>query len=249
MTSSNPTPQQAGSAAAAGAENYLETVHRNKGLGSWRSLYLELLQTPPLRDYRSIIEIGAGSPDFLLATSAERRVAVDISDKYRETFEAAGIGFLVRNLDREDLSGEGSFDVAVCSDVFEHLLNPQVALRALKDVLTPCGLLFSHVPNEYRLKTTLRIMLGRQEGLYFHTDENEWTDPHLRRFTDLGFRRFLRQAFRYNVKLTPLRYQGLARRLQRTGFKVPFCLEGGPTYASTDSEATHAKILEAVKHL
>jgi hypothetical protein len=92
-------------------------------------------------------------------------------------------------------------------------------------------------------------MLGKQEGLYFHTDESEWTDPHLRRFTDIGFQRFLQQAFRYNVKLTPLRYQGLARKLHRAGFKVPFCLEGGPTYASTGSAETHKKILEAMECL
>ncbi len=239
-------PSESSATAPVLAADYLQRVHRNKGLGTWRSLYLELLQKPGLSNYRSIAEIGAGSPEFLIATAAKRRVAVDVSDKYRAAFETAGVDFAVRDLESEDLSGLGDFDVVVCSDVFEHLLRPEVALSSIKAAMEPDGLLFSHVPNEYRLKTTLRIMLGVQEGLYFHLDQSEWADPHLRRFTDIGYRRFLGQAFQHNTKITSLRYRGIAKALHRTGLKVPFCIEGGPTYVSTDCPRKHEAVHEAL---
>lgn len=239
-------PKNTKGKAAAAATNYLRHVHQSKGIGGWRSLYLDLLTAPQLSNHDSIIEFGAGSPDFLASTSAARRVAVDISDKYKDSFEAAGVEFAVHNLEVDDLSSLGQFDVAICSDVFEHLLNPDSALRSLESALRPEGILFSHVPNEYRLGTTLRIMLGLQEGLYFHLKESEWTDPHIRRFTDLGFRRFLQQYFQWNVKITHLRYRGIARVLRNATIKVPLCLEGGPTYISTNSRKRYEDIITAI---
>lgn len=227
-------------------EDYLENLHRDQGVGRWRNLYLELMSTPELADCRSIIEIGAGGPSFLTSMSMDRRMAVDVSDKYKAAFESENVELAIRNMENEDLSGLGRFDVAVCSDVFEHLLHPERALHAIKEALEVEGLLFSHVPNEYRIKRTLRVMLGLQEDLYFHRNATEWTDPHLRRFTDIGYRRFLEQEFQYNIKITPLRYSGFAKVLRRARLKVPFCLEGGPTYVSTNSATRHGMILKAI---
>lgn len=231
------------------AENYLEDVHTGRGLGFWRSLYAGFLKTAPLDARESIIEIGAGSPDFLKAVPMQRKAAVDVSDLYRAEFEEAGIEFYLCNLEQESLEGAEAFDVAVCSDVFEHMLHPQKALMQIRKIINAEGILFSHVPNEYSLLPTIGIMLGLKNGLYFHKDQTEWTDPHLRRFTDRGFRAFLEQEFRYNLKITSLRYRGLAKVLHMLSIPVPLCLEGGPTYASTNSAEVFAQLEDVMKAL
>lgn len=221
------------------ASSYLDRSFAPQGIGGWRALYLKFVAD--LRP-ESLLEVGAGTPDFLERAGVERRVAVDVGERFAADFRARGIEFVVRDLDREGLEGVAPVDVAVCSDVFEHLLDPAGALDALAGVLRPGGILFSHVPNEFRLGHLARVMLGRREAVAFHPGSREWDDPHLRRFTDRGFRAFLSRRFEHNLKLTDLGYGGSARRLQRLGAPVPFCLEGGPTYASTRDPETFGRL-------
>lgn len=228
---------------------YLDESHRAKGLGRWRALYRDLLAEAPLDGFGSIAELGAGTPDFLESVAMDDRLAVDVGDRYRAAFEQRGVTFRQANLEKDDVEGWGRFDVVVCSDVFEHLLYPHLVLEKIVRLTSSEGFLLSHVPNEYALKKTLKVMAGRRDGLYFHRQETEWTDPHLRRFTDIGYRKFLTLSFRHNIKITHLRYKSTARMLARLGMGVPFCLEPGPTYASTNDPATAKRIADAVERL
>jgi len=216
-------------------EAYLSDAFTARGIGTWYKLYLRFLEDDPDIE---ILDIGAGSPDFLKAVSARRRMALDVSDLFRVDFESAGIGFCKADIERDPIDGLGRFDVIVCSDVFEHLVSPQVALDKITRALKPEGVLFAHVPNEFRLGHMARVMLGRAESLRFHRNQEEWTDPHLRRFTEVGFRKFLGTAFRFNLRLHDLKYGRRNRILQRLLGDVPYCLQPGPTYLSTNSEAT-----------
>jgi SAM-dependent methyltransferase len=138
-------------------KNYLKTEYKDKGIGSWRSLYLQFLQYGVLANMQSIIELGAGSPDFLIKTSLNKKMAVDADNLYAEKFENYGINFILANLDdRESLNGLGPFDIIVCSDVFEHLACPQNLLANISEIVSPKGVLFSHVPNEFSLKKQCR---------------------------------------------------------------------------------------------
>jgi len=211
------------------ASDYLTRSYAEKGVGGWRALFLKFVIG--LRP-ESVLEAGAGAPDFLANAPAARRVALDVGDRYSAAFQAAGIEFLQRDLDREGVGAAG-FDVVICSDVFEHLLNPAFALASLREAMSPCGVLLSHVPNEFRLRT-IAVMLGRRPATMFHADAQEWNDPHLRRFTDCGYRAFLQTQFKHNVRLTELRYEGPARLWRALGQRAPYFLEGGPTYASTN---------------
>jgi len=228
---------------------YLDESHRAKGLGRWRALYRDLLAQAPLAGFGSIAELGAGTPDFLEGVAMKERLAVDVGDRYRAAFEQAGVAFRQANLEKDDVEGWGRFDVVVCSDVFEHLLYPHLVLEKIARLTSSEGFLLSHVPNEYALKKTLKVMAGRRDGLYFHRQETEWTDPHLRRFTDIGFQRFLKLSFQHNIKITQLRYKKTARMISRLGVGAPFLLEPGPTYASTNDPAKAGSLAEAVERL
>lgn len=221
------------------AETYLDQAFTARGLGVWRRLYLEFLQPEP---GRSILEVGAGAPDFLLQVPAERKVALDIGDRFRRAFEDAGIVFTVRDVETSDLRDLGPFDVVVCSDVFEHLLRPDQALARIADAMKPDGILFAHVPNEFELGHVLRVMMGRSTALRFHADQDEWNDPHLRRFTPIGFERFLRLRFAHVLPIDDLRDKRWAARLRRITGRVPYALGMGPTFIATNDRASFERM-------
>jgi SAM-dependent methyltransferase len=226
------------------ASLYLERNFEAKGVGGWRKLYLSFIED--LAPY-AVIELGAGAPEFLDQIEAERRVAVDIGQRYAEAFKSRNIQFACRNLEKDDLDDLGPIDVAICSDVFEHLVNPAAALDRIADLIGRQGVLFSHVPNEYRLGHILRVMLDRGDTVQFHKGTTEWEDPHFRRFSDVGYRRFLSRRFAYNLKLSDMRYGRLARLVKRFGLGVPYCLQGGPTYASTNDPGVFSRLTELKK--
>ena len=222
------------------SEDYLDESFTAKGLGGWRQLYLPFLEE---LQPGSVLEVGAGAPEFLSMVPSHRRAAVDIGDRFADIFAHAGVEFFKRDLDRDDLTELGQFEAIVCSDVFEHLINPAFALDSIADALAPSGVLLTHVPNEYRLDT-VRIMLGKTTSVRYHGNHEEWEDPHFRRFTDIGFQRLLDRRFRFKLKITDLRYGRAARTLQSLGVSVPYFMEGGPTYLCTNDEATFARLTE-----
>jgi SAM-dependent methyltransferase len=216
-----------------------------RGVGGWRELYARFIDE---LEPDAVLELGSGDPAFLSALPERiKRVALDGNAELKPLYHQAGVDFYAFDFDCEDppvdLTG---FDIAVCSDVFEHLLYPQRSLKLLADSLTASGVLFSHVPNEFRLRRTVKIMLGHSEGLYFFPECDEWNQPHLRRYTDLGYSRFLQTAFKHNLRMADLNYTGMARLISRLRLPVPYCLQGGPTYASTNDEAKLRR-LRAIK--
>ena len=221
---------------------------RLKGIGVWRQLYSRFLQQ--LRP-QSIAEFGAGDPAFLLsAEGVTRRVALDVNPRLGDLYKDSGVEFFVYDFDRDAFPIQKEmFDVAVCSDVFEHLLYPEHTLSNISGCLRSRGVLFSHVPNEFSLYRTARVMFSRSGSVYFHPDAFEWNSPHLRRFTDKGYRTFLGLRFRYNLKISDLRYRLPARLVSQLGLPVPFCLEGGPTYASTNDGAKFSELREIKRML
>lgn len=226
------------------SRSYLDRSFMDKGVGGWRKLYLQFIED--LAPY-AVIELGAGAPEFLDRVEATRRVAVDAGNRFADAFQACNIEFACRDLEKDELDDLGPVDVAICSDVFEHLINPAIALDRIAGLLGGHGVLFSHVPNEYRLGHVLKVMLNRKDTVQFHDADNEWTDPHFRRFSDIGYRRFLERHFRFNLKLSDLRYGRPARLVRALGLGVPYCLQGGPTYASTNDERIFARLMEIKK--
>ncbi len=224
-----------------------ERVHPSAhNLGGWRALYLTFIEKlEPV----SVLEIGCGGAAFIERLPAHiRRAGIDGGLRFENEVAAVGAEFYAIDLDHDVLPDLGPFDVVVCSDVLEHLLYPMRTLE-YTSALLPTGVLFSHVPNEFHWRRTLKIMAGRASAVYFHHGSEEWENPHLRRFTDLGFMRLLKRHFAYNLPLTDLRYTRVARLFQKVGLKPPYCLQGGPTYASTNDAATFRELAVVKRRL
>lgn len=73
------------------------------------------------------------------------------------------------------------FDLVVCKDVFEHLLDPLHTLSEIKRVLKPNAYLLLHVPNHFPLLGRFKFLFTNNIDTFsFFKSESRWTFPHIR---------------------------------------------------------------------
>jgi len=92
-----------------------------------------------------------------------------------------------------------SFDVVICKDILEHLLEPLAVLQEVQRVLKNDGYVMVSVPNHFYLPLRLRILLGKgliwkSIGSDHRREYDEWNYMHIRFFTYKGFQRLLKTA-------------------------------------------------------
>jgi len=124
----------------------------------------ELLELIPLENRNgSMLEIGAGAGDTLLYAK-ENSFARDIYGV--ELFQIKGSNqesnifsdFIIGNIETMTLPFEHSqFDVIVCGDVLEHLIDPSETLKQLKKYLKPNGVIIASIPNIREFETMKKI--------------------------------------------------------------------------------------------
>ncbi len=88
---------------------------------------------------------------------------------------------------------EMEFDVMVISEVMEHLLEPENALRVIKRHLKPGGTLLVTVPNAVPLFARIKLLFGHTVGwLHYRSPETADTG-HIRFYTVESMTRLLQQ--------------------------------------------------------
>jgi SAM-dependent methyltransferase len=170
-----------------------------------------------------VLEVGVGGGN-VLERIAGRRVGIDLSPFILAKARArlgAGVG-LVRGDAMALPFADGVFDRVYCSEVLEHVLEPEAVVRQMRRVLAPGGFAVVSVPNEAlinRVKALLfRLPLGRRlvAGDYQVSDKmnDEW---HLHEFDRARLERAVDGCFTIDAlagipsRLMPLR---LVARLQ-----------------------------------
>lgn len=83
------------------------------------------------------------------------------------------------------------FDVAVCNDVLEHLVEPELMLRKLKRVLRPGGVVVASIPN-IRFWSAFRKIVFRAD--FPREDQGIFDRTHLRFFTLKTIRRMFAES-------------------------------------------------------
>jgi ubiquinone/menaquinone biosynthesis C-methylase UbiE len=124
-------------------------------------------------DGLEIAEVGSGGGQVLRMFPTARLTAIDVSSVYlenaRRNLAGYDVRFLKGELERLDLP-PGSFDRVICTEVLEHVLDPDAVLAAIARVLRPDGVAVVTVPNDpliLRVKglirrTPVRYLLGRR---------------------------------------------------------------------------------------
>lgn len=123
-------------------------------------------------------------------------VGVDISQHAVDQAEMNGLS-AVRIDDASALPFDaGSFDVAVCVEVVEHLFQPMGAMLEIHRILRPGGILMVTTPNIAYWRRRLDLaLLGRWNPLGDTLSVDQpWRDPHIRFFNPGALKRMLRAA-------------------------------------------------------
>jgi 2-polyprenyl-3-methyl-5-hydroxy-6-metoxy-1,4-benzoquinol methylase len=158
-----------------------------------------------IRDYvgtaagLDIVEVGSGGGHVLEMFPAARLTAIDVSGVYleqaRRRLDAYDVRFVKGEVDKLGLPPQ-SFDRVICTEVLEHVVDPDAVLETLARLLRPGGTAVITVPNDpliLRIKAAVR----RSPAGWLLGNRIEWGSDkyHLHRWTPRAFEARLRCHF------------------------------------------------------
>ncbi len=139
----------------------------------YRTRYATMLrrfaEMAPAHDV-DVLDIGGGQLAYLAAALwGDQGCVADIEESCFADLRARGIDAFQWNLALEEPPTDRRFDAIFFSEVIEHLPIPgHIALRRLRKLLQPRGLLLCSTPNLYRLRNVVYLLRGRP--LFDHFD-------------------------------------------------------------------------------
>jgi len=210
--------------------------HR-EDLDWWNSTYSEqydILEKYLPPDRRRILDVGCG-PGFFLAHGEQRGwecLGIEPSAKAAAHCRNLGLIILEDFLTEENAGQLGAFDVVHANNVLEHLPNPQEMVELARDLLSPEGLFYVVVPNDYNpFQRALRTACGYKPW---------WVAPphHINYFNFDSIDRLLTSS-------------GFEVILRNTTFPIDMFLLMGDNYIRNDSlgRICHAKRKTLEKNL
>jgi 2-polyprenyl-3-methyl-5-hydroxy-6-metoxy-1,4-benzoquinol methylase len=144
---------------------------------------------------RRVLELGCSEGLFAASVKARNDAEVWGIEFNPEAADRARGGIdrvLVGDADEQvALLPDGYFDVVVCNDVLEHLVNPIETLKSLRLKMKDDGVVVASIPNIRHLPALSKIVFRKD----FPQDESGIFDrTHLRFFTRKSIFRFFKEA-------------------------------------------------------
>lgn len=155
--------------------------------GSDRSPFLEWLGMRPQR----VLDIGCGagrSGAWLRARGATRIVGVEVDPASGQAARAIYDEVHIASIESALSTIDEPFDLILCADVLEHLVDPWSVARRLREHATPETTLAVSIPNIRNIGALRRIAFG--DGFAYET-EGIFDATHLRFFTRSNARTML----------------------------------------------------------
>lgn len=170
-------------------------------------------------DGLEVAEVGSGGGHVLRMFPGARLTAIDVSDVYLDIAKKNLAGYDVRfvkgEVDKMSLP-PASFDRIICTEVLEHVVDPDAVLGAMAELLRPSGVAVVTVPNDkliHRLKSVIR----RTPVRWLVGGRIEWGGDvyHLHHWTPDEFERMLGR----HLRISEWRYAPLAAIPLRACFR------------------------------
>lgn len=145
-----------------------------------------------VKDGARVLDVGAGEGALGAQLKARgcKVVCLEVDEGRAVKAREKGLEVVVRSIEAAGIEDLGKFDVVVCADVLEHLLDPAGALLKLKGALEGNGKVLASIPNVAFYGVRLRLLVGR----FDYTDTGILDRTHLRFFTRVTARRLLEEA-------------------------------------------------------
>jgi len=173
----------------------------------------DLLNHIPADKRNKILEIGAGSGKTLLTAKeselAEYIVGVDITKVENSNQSHPAMDrFIIGNIENMELDFEENFfDVIICGDVLEHLVDPWQCLIRLKSFLRDGGVIIASIPNVRYWKISMGLLIG---GQWNYSEGGVLDRTHLRFFVNKTIQELFERS---DFKIQKIDQMGPQRKL------------------------------------
>ena len=140
-----------------------------------------------------VLEIGCAEGGFKANFPREVEYwGVEPVSEVAEHARSKGVKVLVGTYDDMcDQIPDAYFDVVVCNDVIEHMVDPESFLTSVKCKLTANGVLIGSIPNVRFWRNLINLLIKRD---WKYEDSGVLDRTHLRFFTAKSFRRLIYQS-------------------------------------------------------
>ena len=123
----------------------------------------------PVSDTTDILEVGCGNgaTGALALSQAKCRsyVGIELFESMAARAKDVLTQVLVGDVERLEIPfGDGSFDVLILSEVLEHLVDPEAALKRLAPLMRPGARIFASSPCLAHWKNLVGLAQGRFES-------------------------------------------------------------------------------------
>jgi len=178
---------------------------------------------------RAVLEVGCGTAAFISTlTGCEEKWGIEptsaaVAAKERLTHLLHGPFDAVKHQ-----LAKNYFDLVICNDVIEHMVDHRAFLTEIRDYIAPDGMLIGSIPNVCFYDTLFRMLWEKD---WHYTDAGILDRTHLAFFTAKSFSETLEETGYRVVKISGLhqdhvvdttrksyRYLRLARLISRLSF-------------------------------
>jgi 2-polyprenyl-3-methyl-5-hydroxy-6-metoxy-1,4-benzoquinol methylase len=172
------------------AGDYLTTAYGAKVEDYFASARREWIDPLPVNPSLSILEVGCGAGATGALALKDRKCGIYVGIEMFAAAAQEARKFLTQvhlgNVDTIELPfAPESFDILICGDVLEHLVDPQISLGRLFPLLKRGGAVITSVPNIAHWE----VVLGLVQGRFDYTNQGVMDHTHLRWFTPGSLRR------------------------------------------------------------
>ncbi len=144
----------------------MKHLYQNKDIYYYSTVREDLINLLPKNPSQKVLEVGAAKGDTLVAIKANKLasevVGMDFCDM-PETNQSNPLidKFLISDIEKDDFSSlpKNYFDVIICGDVLEHLVDPWAAVQKLQILLKQGGIFIVSLPNIRHVSALYKIVV------------------------------------------------------------------------------------------
>jgi len=119
-----------------------------------------------------VLEVGCGAGNILKQLKVGRIFGVDVSERMvRKCYrKLAGRGMVIKAFAERLPFKDGMFDRVICSEVIEHVLEPQEVIKEMVRVMKEDAIAVISIPNERMISKIKKLIIKLGLGRFLATD-------------------------------------------------------------------------------